>query len=362
MFEKLKDASSYLIIPSVALYLAGFMCVTGYLAHFGIITFDIVNARFLIAGAHAALALTLCVISAWEFWKIISVASFWGAKNAGGRTLVYALFLFLPQTLSTLLNGLYSLWSDTPSHYSMRFFSILGKYDPIGAWLARQRWITSSDNGWIVGFASDASAYLLLLFVVGTLIAGFIRKVRAAKQRVASVPDQLNSMTASTNSTEVVGPPVPPTQVDKTPAQWIIATMAGSVDLVFLVIAVVLFIYSSLKVSSGVFGSASLSSSNGVDASILWAWLYSTTALCIVFFASQVKDKSSITAGFQSVFSRPEQFQIVLQLLLIPIIGSVFTFGADVFPRIPFALGGGQPREVRIVSVRPATLRVARIG
>jgi hypothetical protein len=44
----------------------------------------------------------------------------------------------------------------------------------------------------------------------------------------------------------------------------------------------------------------------------------------------------------------------VVQQLIVPVVSSVFIFGATLFPDIPFAIGGGEPRAVTVKTKPPA--------
>ncbi len=64
MLDRLKDISSILIIPTAILYFLGFVCITSYLAQFEIVSFDVVNARYLIAGFYPLIGLIIALVIA----------------------------------------------------------------------------------------------------------------------------------------------------------------------------------------------------------------------------------------------------------------------------------------------------------
>ena len=69
MLENLKELSKVLLIPAAILYFFGFICITAYLARFGIISFDIVSSRFIIAGFYPFV---------WELYTYLTQPKFYG--------------------------------------------------------------------------------------------------------------------------------------------------------------------------------------------------------------------------------------------------------------------------------------------
>lgn len=69
MMDKVKDASKILFTIGVVLYTFGFITISSFWGRFGIITFDIINARFLIAGFFCLFSIVVSAGLAWYVYK-----------------------------------------------------------------------------------------------------------------------------------------------------------------------------------------------------------------------------------------------------------------------------------------------------
>jgi hypothetical protein len=90
LIEKITAASQYIVVPTLALYLLGFLCINAFLSRFGIVDFDIVNARYLIAGVFPMFGLGISLAVGWNLFT--DTLRSYDSENRWGHVLAYLKF------------------------------------------------------------------------------------------------------------------------------------------------------------------------------------------------------------------------------------------------------------------------------
>jgi len=74
MIEKFQGLSKVFFVIGVVLYFFGFISLNSFLSRFGMISFDVVNSRFVFAGFFSLLSVGLVVLVAWTMSKEIPMS------------------------------------------------------------------------------------------------------------------------------------------------------------------------------------------------------------------------------------------------------------------------------------------------
>jgi len=136
MLAKIQDISKLSLIGGIILYLFGFMCISAYLSRFGIVSFDIINARFAIAGIFPLAALVAPVgVAIYVDYQIKSGEVFTKDKWVR-RLLMYNLTLILLLSSSAALSRLLNEFSFSQmSVRYLEFTPLFGDGDFLGKFL-----------------------------------------------------------------------------------------------------------------------------------------------------------------------------------------------------------------------------------
>ena len=356
MLEQLKEASKILVIPTAVLYLLGFICITGYYGQFGIVTFDIANARFLVAGIYVAMALGVATLIAWQISTTLAAAVDTGAvKDVRVRLGLYTLFVIYNWIAAFALQRIFSVGQDAThaARPRLEFTPILGLWDFVGNQLAGVSSGRNDDFIWIILCTLNVAGLLLCVWVVFELIRMVVdviapKRKPAAKDAqgsvvVSAVPaSALETQSSSASPTDPQGRPRPlaPTS----------ARLLVGVEILAAAILLVLLAYSYLKIRADLFDLRSISDPRPLETLLVFAWMFGTS-FAIAFFLPVTNEHTRQSEfGFLKKYIDIGNFTQLAQFLILPILGSVFLFGGTVFPRIPFSLGGGEPHEVTITT------------
>src|SRR5690348_9965837 len=134
MLQRLQKLSRFTVLGAFALYACGFLCVEAYLSRFGIVTFDIVNARFAIAGLLLIISLSApAFVAACMLSSGTTFAEF-GKKPWEHRIRLYFIWLVVTLSISTILSRLFDVFDVQPTFSSsvFVFHPLFGKYDVVG--------------------------------------------------------------------------------------------------------------------------------------------------------------------------------------------------------------------------------------
>lgn len=341
MFDKLQAIARVMIIPTAALYLCGFICLTGYLARFGIVTFDIINARFLIAGLHTLLPISFSIWICWKTYKAQLDKAVWTYAGSFSRFLIYLELIFTPFLAAFAFNALYTAATFSKMSNPDEFlFDPLGPWDLVGWFLGKVQ----------LGLGTKLAIYFFVygsVVIVPLFALNLIRRQRSATR--TGKPASLSSTVATSEPN------------NERPARlltnYAIPVRAGILTLDILAISIMLSaaIYSWWRIRAELLDADTLSHvAFGSD--VLLAWFY-TTNFSILLFLIALPAGSVWPAqlDFSSVGNWLTPFNVAeaLHRLAAPVLAAMFLFGASVFPRLPVAIGGGMPREISLVLKDP---------
>jgi len=330
MFDKLQALARVMFIPTIALYLGGFICMTGYLGRFGIVTFDVVNARFLIAGLHVLLAEFLAVWISWKIYKAQLDRAVYTYARSIERYVLYGELLFSPYVASIGLHFLYGAADFTkmssPESFHWRPWV---QWDVAGAIL---RFIG------IQGFGASLAFYLMfygtLVVLLGVAIVILIHRRKRLQPETRIEPAAPVAKVASAT---------------KLPDTLRMRLILAFVDVVLVSLIISAGIDSWWRIRSEIVDGASL---NSLDFDIAYnplrAWFYATIFSILLFLIGLPKGLAQLSPSNFGQWLDPSNFADALSRFATPVLASMFLFGATIFPRIPLAIGGGMPRHVTV--------------
>lgn len=332
MLEKLKQMSQVVVLPGLILYAFGFIVVTAYLSRFGIISFDIVNSRFVIAGIYPLISLTFAIMLAWAVRKKIKGPDLFQVKNLPARVEGYVISLFSLWVLSGILSVFFNVGKySPPSGKDTPTFNSLGKYDLIGSILDFIE--VKGSTGFVLKLTLYLFIYACIIACLIFLTYNLIKKFKKQKTGI-SVAESEKPETAISEQEEA-----------STVVTSSISVHAVVADLFFLSLIITLFFFSFVRLQAGLVDFDSFRGGFNTKDNFVFPWLFCSAFLTYVFLASSAASfrERTLFKDFDVANIQPLFYQ-----LIIPFLTSLFLFGAVVFPRIPFSIGGGEPREVTI--------------
>ncbi|NOT41980.1 MAG: hypothetical protein HOP13_15990 [Alphaproteobacteria bacterium] len=346
MFEKLQEISKVIVVPTAMLYFLGFVCVTSFLSRFGIITFEIVNARYLIAGIHALLATAAAIVIARYLYTnaLVHGSRIFTLELTPERFFAYISYIVLTAIGALALNYVFALGGyEPPVSASVIRFYPLG--DPIGNLLARWEFGGATELEFVVKYIILSLAYLAIAAALLTIIsflwkmlAGLLKRKPTAKPTVRDsheegapivVDRRIDRRTMSNNSR----------------ARFIIRL----IDIACVLIGAILTAFAFIKVRTALFDITSFQTLVVPSWALISSWLYLTILAMLLFMIVPAWSNTSSQASLFTRLSDPGIIFDATQRLAIPMLASILLFGTTIFPRIPLAIGGGQPREVRVI-------------
>jgi hypothetical protein len=343
MFEKLQAVARLMIIPTAVLYLCGFICMTGYLARFGIVTFDILNARFLIAGLHALLPLSFSLWLSWKVYKAQLDKNVYTYLGSLLRFIIYSELLVTPTLVALGFNALYTTADfHKMSNPDAFHFGPLGKWDLVGHLLSHLE----------LGFGTKLAFYFCFygLLVVLPLFVLVLLLVRTVKRNNAQLP-------APSNDGLPLAQAAPPAQFPLTVKFFENdgvrnRTIVLAVDVVAIGILAAAGIYSWWRIRSELLDANTLDNL-AFNSGLLVAWLYTTTFSILFFLVALPAGFAQLNFSNFGSWLNPSNVADALYRLVAPGLAALFLFGATIFPRLPTAVGGGMPRQVSLYLKEP---------
>ncbi|MBI4224916.1 MAG: hypothetical protein HY617_01150 [Candidatus Sungbacteria bacterium] len=339
MFEKVKEISKLFVACGVVLYLFGFISLTSYFARFGIVSFDVVNSRFIIAGFFSFLAITLVLLIVWRLYKDVSLKKIYDVEGWSDRFQSYFTFWSLIWGASYALSLFFDLgkYISPAKEESLTFKPWFGNYDFIGYFIDGFNLKLGGGSNFIIKFAIYAFSYSLIAFLVLVLIFIIQDNVPRRKKEPLSA-DEVKKEEIQENP-----------KAEKKLLTPLYLLRCSIETLILCVLASIAY-YSYLKLKVSLFDFNSFNSHQTLTPNLVFAWFY-VTILTTYFFLNFYLPKDGLSLdifkSFGSVNSL-NSLQLTFQHIFIPIIGALILFGQIIFPRIPFSIGGGEPREVEV--------------
>jgi hypothetical protein len=347
--ERIFELSKFSFLLVIVLYILGFITISSFLGRFGFVNFDIVNARYIVAGVFPLAMLTLAIIFAWFLY---TRDDFDKAKICKKQVERFIYFYFFPPILwviSVLLVNVLTFVKDKPAQnaYNIKFtpffISFLFKNDFIGNFVGKINFSKESIflNCVLKNFFYYSSWLLIIvgLFCLIIYLLRFFKKKEPASGKVENIKkvEVKDAVTDIVNEHKKIG-------VFSGGLFWFLL-----IDII--IYYVIIGIFSFRKIYTELFDFNNVSNFE-LTSGAIFAWLFSTSLMFfILFFTLKVPKKKISKDYFFSLFKSMGNINgvtIGIQWMLLPLISSLVFFGWVIFPRIPFSIGGGEPRKIEL--------------
>ncbi len=329
--ERLKDISQLGIVFAVLLYVLGFLTVNAFLARFGIVSFDIINARYLIAGILCLLPLSLVLWMAWHIGSTKMTLPF-SVKRMGDRIGIYGNLIFWTFAISQAFVLLFNAGAIAKQYSAAKLtYTGMGKYDVAAKYLNFLDHLGAM--GYVLKMASNI-AIVLILLILFFYVAGKVRFYFWPKAPAKENP----KIKAS-----VEKPKVEKQEQPATKPVWLL--IGRCIEAVLIAVLLAMLSYCYTRIRSDIFDFNSFENTKLSDGTF-FAWFFGSISSTYVLI-SLLQDGFSLDIRKLKKI-RPDGASYLLQSVIVPIFGSIILFGQTIFPRIPYMIGGGQPRLINL--------------
>lgn len=330
MFEKIKEGSKVMFLVGVVFYSLGFMTLSSFYARFGMVNFDIVNARFLIAGFISTISIVIALYITWYIYKIAPINKIFDSKDWWKRIMGFFGMYSIIQISSIGLTSLFNSFKYAPPSKidSFVFKGLLEKYDYIGFLIQN----LNLDDRLSYDFFFKTNLYVLaylclvsLLFILIIIITNSIPKKEKIKNPIVEENIEPNE--------------------NESGNRWLYM-LRCLIEVMIISFFISLSVWSFLKLRTSYIDFSSITNEPVLTGNLLFAWMYNLVIFLYFFLNLSFKDGINL-----SLFKNPNNFDTydnLLRQIVVPVITSIVFFGWTVFPRIPVAIGGGQPKEIKI--------------
>lgn len=320
--EKVKNASKYLLPAGLILYFLGFITLTSFLAKFGIVSFEIINARYIAAGLLALVSIMGSVWASWFFYQNVNKSTIFRRDNFDKRFGAYCWFISVSYLLSSAFSKLFELGKNmSGSEFPQTYYPIFGKYD--FSWNILE---SLSHVSQISDYYTKLFIDILIPLIILTVLIFYIIQKFSKKSKKHEV-----SKTASSKSLQA------------TPsAFWHLIEVLGEVLLIALI--TVLLARSINRYGLYIFTFKSFGQDT-LSTDMFFSWFYSSSMYYVFIlwlFSTFDKKKRKIK------FTIGQDLHIIIQQAIVPFLTSIILFGLIIYPRISYSLGGGMPQKVLI--------------
>jgi len=328
MFEKIKDYSKIFVALGAVLYFFGFISMNSLLSRFGMVSFDVVNSRFIFAGFFSAIAVGASLIVAGAMAKEIPLNELFDVKKNPFwvRIWKYVKFFLLVNVVNVLLFSVFTIGKQNPiaDATSLKFKHLFGDRDCVGMYLEKFNLPGSGLFDYSIKWALNISPILIL---VGLLLIWAKGRQGDGDQRREKAKRKKGSGSIAVSSSGQ--------------GKYFIL-----VDLLIISVFSAMGFYCFNKMLTLLVDFNAFQIGFDLRPDILFAWFYPNVMLSYLFINGS-KNKFE-NGSWRNIFNLSEQTDSseLLRLYVVPMIGALIIFGQVVFPRIPFAIGGGQPRKV----------------
>lgn len=344
MIEYLKDAPKFILIPSIILYAFGFIVINSYLARFGIVSFEIINARYAIAGIYPIFGLGIIVYLAWMTHASLPLSSYFDIRLWRQRYFAQAKLIAFAYVSAGILVGIMTIGKYRPISNTdiLKFHHFPINWDYIGEKISN---LTLSNSA-SIDYISKATLYLFSYVFLFLLAAALILIIwHEFKTRYFFKSKEVEEL----SKTEPANQP----GEEKVEKQYLAyqAFIIISIDFLMASLFVALILYSSGKMGVETFDFPSLGKTKLLTTNIVFAWIFTSTITVYTFFnfINLPIRQEKLNLDLIKKFPDFNNFQVTFQQLIIPVLIALTTFGTVIFPRIPIAMGGGEPRHVNVV-------------
>jgi hypothetical protein len=325
LLARLSEASRSILLLGVLLYFFGFLTMSSYLARFGIASFDILNARFAVAGVLVLVPLMFVFWVAWQFAKL-----FPGPFLAQNRSQRLA-FLFLLPTTASAAGGAFSNLFKLGTYGTPVSADAL-KYHPLATWDFVGHRLGSA---FVTGYLVTVVAYVLFPTVAIYLLVATVRSIARRNRRKITHP--------------TTPPTTPHTQQAESPQKPLLSgwrlRLAWLLEATLISYLVINVVYAYLAVANTLADFATIRNSQ-FDSTTMGYWLLLSISGFYGFLVAYDVRAKGFMKSFVESFSSPHMTASLFTVVIVPLLSSIMLFGSAIFPRISYTIGGGQPREV----------------
>lgn len=344
MPDKIKDASKILFLIALVLYIFGFITISSFWGRFGIITFDIINARFLIAGFFSFISITISFGLAWYVYKQCPLKEFFNpekwSKRIIGFFLIYSFLYTVSITLTSFLNlGKYR----PPAKLSILEFNYFSRFNYLGILINDNIHLPGSMN-FIAKTTIEIFAYLfliVLLITAGIIIYGWFSK------RIKNSPE-VKSVTVDEKENEKSISKV----LEKKSINKYKYFLMINLEIFVICAFIALFFFCSLKLKTSFIDFSTIQNELTLTANLYFSWLYVLVIAIYLFLNISFKD-GNFNLSLFSKTGNIDNYDNLLRQVVVPVLSATVIFGWTIYPRIPFSFGGGQPREIKVQLDKP---------
>ena len=335
MPQKTKDYSLYLLSVGALLYFFGFLTITAFLARFGIVNFEIINARYIIAGILSSISVCLVTYSAWYFYKVILLNKIFRSGEWHKRIVLYSAFIVESYSLSLIMTQLLNIGKYSSPAPVKDYKPLLGKYDFVGNLLTKINVprLTPGYSSALKDYLNIA-IYLTALLLLVMPVIYIVKKVfnisnKSQKKKIDIEKKTTKKIVSQESKFSTVA--------------LILESLA--ILFVFLVYEKTFIIYKANLFDFQTFTQIELTTQ------LYFAWFFNSTFSLYLFlnifkvprvFNHLKKIKFATLLNNLPVNS----IAGLIQMGVIPVLGSIILFGQLIYPRIPYTIGGGQPQEI----------------
>lgn len=307
------------------------------------------ECTILIAGFNALWPLVLCLWLAWRIHIQLNEANIIGFAQALRRYVVYFKVMYFPFLVALAMRAFYSATAlAKQSDPASTGFSVLGRWDVPGRLLTMMMPAAGNSNWrFIVGTMVYIAFYLILIFLPLTYALLIVGRSRRQKQSSIQLLEQAKGVPLPAKAAPSPKSPSPylENELGVFLADRLLLRLGiTTVDLIFLSAYMSLGAFSWQKIRSSVFDASAIGSS--IEFSALYSWSFGTMSAVVVFLNYQQLLQQNDKSRYEHMLN-PTNITLLVPLF-VPVLLSIFLFGATIFPRIPFSMGGGEPRLIQL--------------
>ncbi len=347
MLEKLKNISKIIFLVATVFYIFGFITISSFWGRFGIITFDIVNARFLIAGFFCVVSIIVCLLLAWVVYKRAPFKDFFNTEKWRDRFLGFFGIWGLLYSAGAVLTSLLNLGSYQPPavETSLKFSNVTG-FDYIGIFIKNHINLGNGGYDYVIKVTLEMFSYIFLVFLLITacvIIHGWFPK--KDKKSLVSV-DQASPEIVTEKAQDIL-------VTDKKPLNKYLLLLMVNVEILAICGFISLYIFCISKVGTAFIDFSTIQNEPKLTATLYFSWLYVLVMTTYVFLNISFKNDSFSNFNLFKKIENITNYDDLIRQIIIPIFSAAVVFGWTIYPRIPFAFGGGQPRLIQLQLTTP---------
>jgi hypothetical protein len=332
MIKYLKLLPGAAFVFGSILYFFGFVCFSSFLGCFGISSFEIINARFIIAGFFPFFSFLIVIFIIW-FIQENGIDVFIHLFDDEKRFLQSAKHLYFILIVFAISGGIEALFNLGKNIHPLSLQELAYKPRPfnyVGAFINKLSWNLPTGLNYLLKFTLNLFVIILALSLLFWLLAWGIEKFFPSKK------------TKEMNATEIV----PPVEKSKKEMNIFQKLLFRSISIFITCFEVALLSYSYLKLSTSIISINSLNDMR-LPLGLIFSWLYGLSASIYIFLAAmEINFSKGAIINSSTVAKLRDNPYLMFQVGIIPILTFLIFFGQTIFPRISYTIGGGEPREV----------------